>query len=154
MSRNLARQIGITLIMCLAVAIMVVAIGFNYGVISADNAEYLHSSQMSAPEYPTNEYGQTYGSNSDIPTPEAGPVLVLAYGDCGTLGYVYAADIDDPAPKTPEEALARQEKIIARLARGEDVSHQVPLYAVDGKTVIGVFTMVSDFSGAIMYKED
>jgi hypothetical protein len=156
MSRNLARQIVITLIMCLAVAIMVVAISFNYGVTSADNVENLHLSQMPAPgyTYPTNEYGQTYGSDSDAPTPNKGPDLVAAYGDCGTLGYVYATDIDDPAPKTPEEALVRQEEIMARLARGEDVSRQVPLYTVDGRTVIGTFTMVSDFSGVIMCQEE
>ncbi len=59
-----------------------------------------------------------------------------------------------PAPQTPEEAIARQEEIIKRLARGEEVSRQVPLYAVDGKTVIGTFTMASDFSEAVMCQEE
>ncbi|MDQ0111961.1 hypothetical protein [Paenibacillus harenae] len=80
--------------------------------------------------YPKNKNGQTYGSSADATETE--PELISAIGVDGTAGYVLKKDLDGEQPKTPEEALAIQN---SRPPGGYDI----PLYDVDGKTVIGVF---------------
>ncbi|MDO0823881.1 M56 family metallopeptidase [Desulfosporosinus nitroreducens] len=86
-----------------------------------------------APLYQTNKNGQTYGSafaSSIIGNPQ--PELISA-GKDGTSGYVYYEDLmGGPQPKTPEEAIAMQEM-------GKFEKRAIPLYAADGKTVIGSF---------------
>lgn len=82
--------------------------------------------------YPKNKNGQTYGSAADATSYETGPDLISATGVDGTTGYLLKKDIDGEQPKTPEEALAIQN---SRPPGGYDI----PLYDVDGKTVIGVF---------------
>ncbi|WP_052475958.1 sigma-E factor regulatory protein RseB domain-containing protein [Cohnella kolymensis] len=84
------------------------------------------------PSFPTNENGQTYGSASDATSPETEPDLIKAHGVDGTEGYVLKTDLDGEMPRNPQEALAQQE---SRPAGGRDI----PLYDVDGETVIGVF---------------
>ncbi|OMF19723.1 hypothetical protein BK133_29780 [Paenibacillus sp. FSL H8-0548] len=54
----------------------------------------------------------------------------------GTEGYELKKDLDGDQPKTPEEALAIQK---SRPPGGRDI----PLYDVDGKTVIDVFQIGS-----------
>ncbi|EGW37004.1 blaR1 peptidase M56 family protein [Desulfosporosinus sp. OT] len=84
------------------------------------------------PLYQTNENGQTYGSafaSSIIGNPQ--PDLISA-GKDGTSGYVKYEDLIGPQPKTPEEAIAMQEM-------GEFEKREIPLYAADGKTVVGTF---------------
>ncbi len=93
--------------------------------------------------YPTNENGQTYGSAADANsltshgTPGTEPDLIRAVGVDGTSGYVLKKDLDGELPKKPEEALAIQR---SRPPGGRDI----PLYDVDGETVIGVFHIVGD----------
>jgi hypothetical protein len=82
--------------------------------------------------YPKNKYGQTYGSSSDATSPETEPELISAIGVDGTKGYVLKRDIDGEQPKSPEEAIAIQN---SRSPGGREI----PLYDVDGETVIGVF---------------
>ncbi|WP_394192047.1 metal ABC transporter substrate-binding protein [Paenisporosarcina quisquiliarum] len=79
--------------------------------------------------YPTNENGQTYGPNiRDLMLVE--PDLISAIGIDGTIGYVKKDDLDGPMPKTPEEAV--------RLTK-EAKPREIPLYDVDGETIIGKF---------------
>jgi len=82
--------------------------------------------------YPKNKNGQTYGSAADATSPETEPELISAIGVDGTKGYVLKKDIDGEQPKLPEEAIAIQN---SRSPGGRDI----PLYDVDGETVIGVF---------------
>jgi len=84
-----------------------------------------------APVYPKNESGQTYGSNAFANSPDQEPDLVAAVGVDGTQGYVRSKDLDEEMPKTPEEAVAHNRKLKAE--------RLIPLYDVDGKTVIGEF---------------
>lgn len=81
--------------------------------------------------YPTNENGQTYGPDMGGVNPgELGaPDLILAKGENGIIGYAKKVELDGPMPKTPEEAL----KLNNLPPRA------VPLYAVDGETIIGNF---------------
>ncbi|PWW01198.1 hypothetical protein DFQ01_11088 [Paenibacillus cellulosilyticus] len=85
--------------------------------------------------YPLNENGQTYGSSLDATSVEKEPDLVKAYGVDGTLGYVKSDDLNGPLPSSPEEALAQQ--------RSKKGDREIPLYDVDGKTVIGKFVVQS-----------
>ncbi|WP_051533880.1 hypothetical protein [Desulfitibacter alkalitolerans] len=83
--------------------------------------------------YKVNKYGQTYGSSLFAVSFETEPDLILAKGVDGTIGYIYATDSYGEVPKNPEEALAMQ-----KANAGKD--HRViPLYASDGKTIIGKF---------------
>ncbi|WMJ77477.1 MULTISPECIES: hypothetical protein [unclassified Sedimentibacter] len=82
----------------------------------------------------TNENGQTYGLES-----EDSPDLIAAQGIDGTYGYILSNDLYGPEFSTPEEAVNWQEK-----HNGKRV---IPLYASDGKTVIGEFKL--EASGGI-----
>lgn len=84
--------------------------------------------------FPKNNNGQTYGSAADASSPEMEPELISAEGVDGTKGYVLKKDLDGEKPKSPEEAIAIQNR---RPPGGVDI----PLYDVDGETVIGVFHM-------------
>jgi hypothetical protein len=87
---------------------------------------------VQVPSFPKNKNGQTYGSASDPTSPETEPDLIKAYGVDGTEGYVRKTDLDGEKPRNPEEALAQQK---SRPVGGRDI----PLFDVEGKTVIGVF---------------
>ncbi|MEC0231982.1 hypothetical protein [Paenibacillus alba] len=82
--------------------------------------------------YPKNKNGQTYDSSADATSPETEPELIRAIGVDGIAGYVLKKDLDGELPKSPEEAIAIQN---SRSPDGRDI----PLYDVDGETVIGVF---------------
>lgn len=61
------------------------------------------------------------------------PALVAAVGDSGVAGYVKATDVFcDPAPVSPAAALASEGK-----------PRQIPLYAANGTTRVGTFTIGS-----------
>ncbi|WP_143811865.1 hypothetical protein [Paenibacillus sp. SSG-1] len=82
--------------------------------------------------FPKNIHGQTYGSSADAASPGMEPELIRAIGVDGTEGYVLKKDLDGELPKSPEEAIAIQN---SRSPDGRDI----PLYDVDGESVIGVF---------------
>ncbi len=84
------------------------------------------------PSFPMNENGQTYGSSLYCTSPETIPDLIQAMGIDGTEGYVLKNDLNGEEPKTPEEALAMQNAFPAE-------GRIIPLYAADGKKVIGEF---------------
>ena len=82
--------------------------------------------------YPTNKNGQTYGPDmGDLNLGKLGePDLMLAKGENGTIGYAKKEDLNGPQPKTPEEAVKLTKEAKPR---------EVPLYDVDGETIIGKF---------------
>ncbi|MHB8126947.1 MAG: M56 family metallopeptidase [Desulfitobacteriaceae bacterium] len=85
------------------------------------------------PLYQTNENGQTYGTDKGPgiygnPRPD----LVAAEPPDGPSGYVKYEDLEGPQPKNPEEAIKMQKE-------GVFSNRKIPLYAADGKTVIGSF---------------
>lgn len=84
--------------------------------------------------WPTNAKGQTYGSAAYATSPENEPDLILAGATNGETGYVLRTDLEEPAPKSPEEALARQ-------AAEAGKSRVIPVYKSDGVTQIGVFVI-------------
>ncbi|WFB61589.1 hypothetical protein [Paenibacillus sp. BR1-192] len=82
--------------------------------------------------YPKNKNGQTYGSSADAASPETEPELISAIGVDGTAGYVLKKDLDGEQPKSPQDAIAIQN---SRSPGGR----AIPLYDVEGATVIDVF---------------
>ncbi|MCP3776636.1 hypothetical protein NLX71_25680 [Paenibacillus sp. MZ04-78.2] len=74
----------------------------------------------------------TYGSAEEFVSVEMLPDLIHVGSVNGTKGYVLRKDIDGEQPKSPAEAISLQN---SRSPSGRDV----PLYDVDGETVIGVF---------------
>ena len=59
---------------------------------------------------------------------------MLAVGVGGTAGYVRATDLNGPMPKTPEEALRQMRSNAGK-------NRRIPMYDIDGRTVIGVFVI-------------
>jgi hypothetical protein len=85
--------------------------------------------------FDVNEQGQTYGTLLDGPA-GVEPDLIEAEGDDGEIGYVLGDDLDGPDFSSPEEALAWQN---SQSKRSTDAT--IPLYAEDGETVVGSFTL-------------
>jgi hypothetical protein len=108
---------------------------FAVVAVASAGAGSLNRSQDPAPEYPTNGSGMTYGSLSDAVSPQTEPDLVAAVGDNGEEGYVKSSDIAPTIPLNPEAAVRAQNSDEYRKSK------KVPLYAVDGSTVIGTFTL-------------
>lgn len=98
--------------------------------------------------YRTNENGQTYGSEMYASSPDTEPDLILAESLDGTEGYVYSSDLNS-MPSNPEELLAitaKNKEIWDKAPAGEVVvARYIPLYAADGKTVIGEFPITIGF---------
>jgi len=109
----------------LAAGMVVGTFGIGHAIAIANN------SQTSASVYPKNENGQTYGSSMYATSIDTMPDLIKARGVDGTSGYIRREDFNGVQPKTPKEAL--------ELQRTAPSIRKIPLYAVDGKTVIGTF---------------
>lgn len=120
------------LIVVIALIIGIFAGTFGYNKVVANY--FPNQSFAPAPNYPTNENGETYGSASLANSLDTEPDLISAIGVGGTHGYVRKTDLNGEMPKTPEQALAQ-------MRRWEGKVRQIPLYDVDGKTVIGVFNV-------------
>jgi hypothetical protein len=115
---------------------------FASGAASAGN--HANRADLAPHVFPTNVYGQTYGSGLDAVSPANEPDLIQAYATNGVLGYVRAADLDGTAPTNPISALAQERA--AQAAHGRTI----PVYAQDGRTVVGSFTIGSPVSGTIV----
>lgn len=99
-----------------------------------------------APTYPANSSGETYGSAADAVSPETEPDLIQAVATNGEVGYVRKADLDrangteaSATFKSPADALKWQETV-------GSVDQTIDVYARDGRTVIGTFTVVGTAS--------
>lgn len=92
------------------------------------------------PPYPVNALGMTYGSGMNIDEKNPGPDLVAAFASNGAFGYVYAADRPQPADTLVTDPSA------------ESRDSTIPVYAADGKTVVGEFNItggaVNEFTEA------
>lgn len=88
------------------------------------------------PKYKLNQSGESYGSGLSEFTVGEEPDLISAIGTNGKDGYVRANDLS-PKISTIEEALNQANR------NGE--VRTIPLYDVDGKTVIGQFNLTANF---------
>lgn len=81
--------------------------------------------------FPTNAFGQTYGSDAYV-EPEKAPDLIAVAGDHGKFGYVYRDELNGPEFQSPEDALRWQ---------GSYKADVLVVYAQDGKTKVDTFTL-------------
>jgi hypothetical protein len=123
-SKSIRIWIGVVFIVCV--------VGGAMAFQSTYAKSTINQSHTNPPNYPENENGKTYGSATDATSPETVPELISAIGVDGTKGYLLKKDYDGEQPKSPEEAIAIQN---SRPPGGRDI----PLYDVDGETVIGMF---------------
>ncbi len=82
--------------------------------------------------WPRNAKGLTYGSELQATVTNQLPDLIAAIATNGKQGYVRRLDLYRPGPTTPSQAISQN----ATAARS------IPVYAVDGTTVIVDFRTV------------
>lgn len=83
--------------------------------------------------YGVNEYGQAFGGMS-VQDFGIELDLIRAYGINNEIGYVYASDLDvDFIASNPEEAI--------KYENSKPSSIEIPVYDVDGKTIIDTFVI-------------
>ncbi|MCX8131624.1 MAG: peptidase M56 BlaR1 [Clostridia bacterium] len=99
--------------------------------ILAGSAVYASINMIKQKDYPKNESGETYGSALYAENQEDEPDLIKAIGVDGTVGYVKSSDLTGDKPKSPKEALEKQNKMPSK--------KEINLYESDGRTIIGKF---------------
>jgi len=120
--------------------ILIGIIGYNFANAESNENQNIDVSNV----YKTNKYGETYGSAAYATSYETMPDLIWACGEDDISGYVRPSDLYGPIPKTPEEALATQNKL------SEEGNRYIPLYDVDGKTVIGKYEISTEKSFTVI----
>ncbi len=131
-------RINLAVLIALTVAVVSAAIFTSVSLANADQSlPTPPPANMTAADWPVNERGQTYGSSALAATYEDEPDLIQAAATNGKVGYLSRDEmraVDGSHVKTPEEALAWQ------AAHGNE-THVLPVYALDGVTVIGHFVI-------------
>jgi len=87
--------------------------------------------------FPRNATGLTYGSSLGALNETGVPYLVLVIATNGKQGYVYRSALN----ASDGSNVSTLEGAAAWAARGATVSHTIAVYAEDGTTVIGAFTI-------------
>lgn len=122
---------------------LVMGIAVGLSTTAALASDKVNRSHDKAPKYSVNKNNQTYGSAADAISPETEPDLIAAIGIDGTKGYVLSKDLKEEMPKTPEEAVKKTADMKKRTdeakEKGNNIVREIPLYDVDGKTIIGKF---------------
>ena len=108
------------LLLALTAVVLLSLVGFSY-------EKDPETGDLSA--YSVNASGQTYGNKNQSIALGYMPDLLAAENEYGLCGYVYVSDLYGDTPSSCQEALLAN-------SRG---SYYIPLYAADGKTVIGRF---------------
>ena len=83
--------------------------------------------------YGLNKNNEVYGSELFLLELDITPDLIQAEGDNGEVGYVKYEDLNEDIPSDPEEAIEYQNSL--------PESRVIPIYDVDGETVIDTFTI-------------
>ena len=109
------------------VAVALVA-GLAVGVLGVLSIHYPAAQAGAQHVFPKNQYSQTYGSQLDATSPDTLPDLIAA---TGVNGYVKRTDEDVLNTLEDAKALAKR--------YSEHPTREIPVYAVDGKTVVDKF---------------
>lgn len=129
----------------------ILGLGWSVGVATANTAKEPaatpsasagETKQADTAKYGVNASGETYGSAMTASSADEEPDLIAAQAANGEIGYVRKSELDRAAGsdiQTPAEAAAWNRERQANNAKGATLS--VPVYAKDGKTVIGRFVL-------------
>jgi len=104
--------------------------------IAADHPTVTPETTQVAPTFQKNAAGDTFGSAAKATSPDNEPDLIQAAATNGKTGYVKKSELDaanGSDVSTPEEAMKWNQE--------SQTPRSVPVYAQDGRTVIGVFVV-------------
>jgi hypothetical protein len=104
-------------------------------------ASGIQSVPIPAPTYPANANGQTYGSAEKAISSATEPDLIQAVASNGTVGYVSKAQLDQADGATAAASFKSPADAVAWEQSSADVDHTINVYAKDGTTVVGTFTV-------------
>jgi hypothetical protein len=105
---------------------------------------------MPAPHYSQNAAGQTYGSAAIAPSPDEEPDLIAAATTDGREGYVLRTDLNDANGSTAAKSFkSPQDALDWQAGEAAQSDQEIPVYAVDGKTVIGSFLIAGHRTQAL-----
>lgn len=127
------RTFLVALAIATAVGAFLMTTALGWGASGSQAAETPAERPPEVGKIEVNPSGQTYGSA--LVDPENPPVLVQAYGDNGEIGYVYNDELAGPKISSPEEAVEYMKS-----GKAQERT-TLTLYASDGKTPIGTFTI-------------
>jgi len=114
------------------------------GVAPESGVEY---QPAPSPSFPTNASGLTYGSAADAISPGTEPDLILVVTTDGKEGYAKKADLDQADGTTAAQTLSPSDVLKWQDKRNAQGTIMVPVYDVEGKTVIGEFAVVAGDQG-------
>lgn len=125
----------LTIVLALALGLVVILSGVTVAFALGDQSLRQQTAVGQGPtNWPANARGQSYGSALFADSPDDEPDLIMATATNGKDGYVLKTDLDGPTPGTPEEALSRQAERAGKV-------RVIPVYGVDGVTIIGEFVI-------------
>lgn len=88
-------------------------------------------------DWATNERGQTYGVINENGNPD----LIAVTADDGGQGYVRRSDLEDADGTTAQRTFTTPEDALEWQKQNEGITHTIPVYAADGTTRLGGFTV-------------
>ncbi|WP_298867416.1 hypothetical protein [Microbacterium sp.] len=100
------------------------------------------STSAVAQRYSTNANGQTYGSAGQATSPGEEPELISVIAQNGVEGFVRKSELEAADGTTAMESFTSPEDAV-RWQENEGASDRtIPVYAVDGTTVVGDFLII------------
>jgi len=102
-----------------------------------------------APTYERNADGLTYGSAMEAISPETEPDLILVIATNGREGYVFRTDLNEANGATAAKSFDSPEDALRWQAQAAGKSTTIKVYAVDGKTEVGEFTVIPGEGGRV-----
>ncbi|MDQ1124758.1 hypothetical protein [Microbacterium trichothecenolyticum] len=88
-------------------------------------------------DWAINEQGQSYGVINENGDPD----LIAVIADDGGQGYVRRSDLEDADGTTAQRSFSSPQDALEWQRRNEGIAHTIPVYATDGITRIGDFTV-------------
>jgi len=128
----------------LLISTLVVGIIIGTQIMAFASFKLTNVPEYEKPDFPKNEMGLTYGSAAFVDFDDM-PDLIRALGTNGKEGYIYAVDWNGDEPNTIEEVVIYMDNIRNLNEKGIFV-RVIPLYAVDGVTVIGEYEISVDIN--------
>jgi hypothetical protein len=122
------------------IAVVALVVGGSVGVgvgLALTSAQSAPSSATGTSTYPTNASGETFGSALAATSLASEPDLILTTASNGQVGYMYKTDLqaaDGSNVNSLQQAAAWD-------AERASVSEVITVYAEDGVTKVGTFTI-------------